>query len=81
MYKEKINKDLKDEFGPDSDIKIFTDDDKYFNTIVISDLFKDKTLLERQKLVYEVIGKYIVNKEVHAFSFKTYTKTEWSEVN
>lgn len=78
MFKDKINKELKSIFGLDSDIKIFTDDDKYFNTIIISDLFKDKTLLERQKVVYDVVGKYITSREIHAFSFKTYTKSEWA---
>lgn len=65
-----------------SEVKIFTNDNKYFNAIIISDIFKNKELIERQQLVYNVISEYILNKSIHAISFKTYTKEEWdSESN
>ncbi|HFL8819426.1 MAG TPA: BolA/IbaG family iron-sulfur metabolism protein [Candidatus Azoamicus sp. OHIO2] len=80
MLKEKIKQQIMNKFI-DSDIKIFTNDDKYFNTIIVSDSFKNKTLVERQKMVYEVIEQYILNREVHAISLKTYTKDEWTQEN
>ena len=66
---------------PDSDIKIFTNDNKYFNAIIISDYFINKELIERQQIINNVIGKYIINKNVHAISFKTYTYSEWKIEN
>ncbi len=59
-----------------SKVEIFTNDNNHFNAIIISELFKEKSILERQKMVYEVIGKYISNGEIHAISFKTYTPDE-----
>lgn len=80
MLREKIKQEIQNKFI-DSDIKIFTTDDKYFNTIIVSDIFKNKTLIERQKMVYEVINHYIISREIHAISLKTYTKDEWLDVN
>ncbi len=80
MLKEKFKRVLEKQFL-DSDIKIFTDNDKYFNIVIISDLFKSKTLVERQKMIYNVIGEYITTRQVHAVSLKTYTKSEWVNVN
>lgn len=66
---------------PNADIKIFTNDNKYFNAIIISDSFIDKELIDRQKMIYEIIGEYITNKSIHAISFKTYTTNEWLNEN
>lgn len=62
---------------PDVEIKIFTNDNKYFNAIIISNIFSNKDLVERQQLIYDIISNYIINKTIHAISFKTYTKDEW----
>ena len=62
----------------DSEVKIFSNDDKYFNAIIISDIFINKELVERQQIIYKIIGEYITSKKIHAISFKTYTKEEWS---
>ncbi len=80
MLKNKIKLEINEKLK-NADIKIFTNDNKYFNTIIISDDFNDKTLIERQKMIYDIIGKYILNKEIHAISFKTYTKQEWTVEN
>lgn len=62
---------------PDSEIKIFTNDNKYFNAVIISNNFINKEPIERQQIIYNIIGTYITNKSIHAISFKTYTKDEW----
>lgn len=64
-----------------SEVKIFTNDNKYFNAIIISDSFSNKELIERQQMVYKIIGEYILNKSIHAISFKAYTKEEWNLEN
>ncbi len=74
-----IKTDLKDILElniKSSKVEIFTNDNNHFNAIIISELFKEKSILERQKMVYEVIGKYISSGEIHAISFKTYTPDE-----
>lgn len=78
MLKEKIEKKVLMSFV-ESDVKIFTTDDKHFNILIISDLFDNKALIERQKMIYDVIGEYILNGVIHAVSLKTYTKKEWLE--
>lgn len=66
---------------PDADVKIFTNDDKYFNAIIISNIFLNKELIERQQLIYNIIGHHIINRSIHAISFKTYSKDEWESEN
>lgn len=80
MLKEKIKNDVQRSI-PDVDVKIFTNDDKHFNAIFITDYFKDKSFLDRQKIIHDIIGVYIIDRRVHALSFKTYTKDEWFEEN
>jgi acid stress-induced BolA-like protein IbaG/YrbA len=80
MLKEKIKQQIKN-FFIDADIKIFTTDDKHFNIIIVSNLFENKSLIDRQKMVYELITEYIYNGELHAVSFKTYTKDELYQEN
>lgn len=80
MMKEKIINEIKKNIN-DVEIKLHSNDNKYFNAIIISDFFEKKDLLERQKLIYNIIGEYIKNKEIHAISFKTYTKNEWNKDN
>ena len=80
MLKEKIKQHIQSNLA-NSDIKIFTNDDKHFNIIIISDLFKDKTLIERQRIIYDSIVQYIISGEVHAVSLKTSTNEEWIKEN
>lgn len=76
MIKEIIVDEIKKNIK-DVEIKIFTNDNKYFNAIIISDYFENKDLLERQKIIYKIIEKYILNKDIHAISFKTHSAKEW----
>lgn len=58
-------------------VKIFSDDNIHFDAIIISDIFKDKNLVERQQVIYTILDNYISNGTIHAFSFKTYTNEEY----
>ena len=80
MIKQKITDEIKNVII-DSDIKIITSDNKHFNAIIISDIFNGKEIIDRQKIIYDIIGKYIINGDIHALSFKTYTKDEWNNIN
>ena len=47
----------------------------HFSAIVISDDFKQLSLVERHQLVYKTLGNYLTN-EIHALQLKTLTKSE-----
>ena len=48
----------------------------HLSAIIVSDDFKNLGLLERHQLVYNALGSIIKN-EIHAFSMKTFTNSEW----
>lgn len=64
---------------PDAQVMVQSADGTHFEAIVVSDLFQGKKALERQKVVYAIIGQYISNGAIHAFSLKTFTQQEWQE--
>jgi acid stress-induced BolA-like protein IbaG/YrbA len=78
--KDKIISSIKDKF-PDAEVNIFTQDDEHFKAVIISDIFINKDIVERQKMIYDIIGSFILEKKIHAISFKTYTNNEWKENN
>ena len=49
----------------------------HFSIVVISDVFINMTLINRHKLVYKSLNKY-VTKEIHALQIKTYTEEEFA---
>ena len=48
----------------------------HLSAIIVSDDFNHLGLLERHQLVYKALGSMIKN-EIHAFSIKTFTNSEW----
>ncbi|MBT4964240.1 MAG: BolA/IbaG family iron-sulfur metabolism protein [Francisellaceae bacterium] len=64
-----------------TDILVKTEDEVHFYATVISNDFIDKTQVARQRQIYQILGEGISSGEIHAISFKTYTKKEWEEVN
>ena len=48
----------------------------HLSAIIVSDDFNHLELLERHQLVYNALGSMIKN-EIHAFSMKTFTNSEW----
>ena len=52
----------------------------HFQAVIISDDFKDLSLLERHKKIYSILGD-LMTKEIHAFSMKTYTNNEFQELD
>ena len=48
----------------------------HLETIIVSDDFKDKSLIERHKMVYKAVGN-LMKHEIHALSMKTLTSIEW----
>ena len=50
----------------------------HLETTIVSDNFIDKTLIERHRLVYDVMGE-LMKHEIHALSMKTLTRSEWEK--
>lgn len=48
----------------------------HFRLLVVSDAFKGKSLLERQKRVNQILAEELRNK-VHALAMQTLTPDEW----
>ncbi len=64
---------------PDSQVIVQSNDGRHFDAIVVTDAFIDKRAIERQKIIYAIIGPHITNGQIHALSLKTYTHQEWQE--
>ncbi len=48
----------------------------HYKALIISNDFKDKSLVERHQMVYQALGTLMTN-EIHAFSMKTMTEIEF----
>ncbi|XP_026684585.1 bolA-like protein 2 isoform X1 [Diaphorina citri] len=48
-----------------------------FTVLIVSDKFEGKGILQRHRLVHQVLAEEI--KQIHAFTQKTLTSTEWTE--
>ena len=42
-----------------------------YSVKVVSDIFKDKTIIERHKIVYAALDSYIKSGEIHALTIKS----------
>ena len=81
MLENKIKKILENKIKKS---KIFihdmTGNNNHFNLLVISDTFKNLTLIEQHKIVYKALGK-LITKEIHALQLKTITLEQWKKEN
>ncbi len=51
-------------------------DGTHFEALIVSTEFEGKSLIERHKLVYSVLGDAMKEK-IHALSLKTFTPQQW----
>jgi len=51
----------------------------HFYATIVSSAFEGKTLVRRHQLVYEALGE-MMRTEIHAFSIKAYTPTEFERL-
>ena len=54
-------------------------DGTHFEALIISAEFEGKSLIQRHKLVYEVLGD-AMQEQIHALSMKTYTPEQWENL-
>lgn len=48
-----------------------------FNIIAIDDVFKKLNDVEKQKIIYKPLFKYILEKKIHSISIESYSLKEW----
>lgn len=60
---------------PDAKVSVTGDDGVHFEAHVISPSFSGKPTLQRHRLVYETLGKFMGN-EIHALGLRTETPDE-----
>ena len=58
-----------------------TGDGSHFQAVVVSDAFEGKSLVAKQKMVYATVNEHITSGELHAFTIKAYTPTEWDKAS
>ena len=52
----------------------------HYQAIIISNDFEGLSLLERHQKIYSILGDLMTN-EIHAFSMKTYTNSEFQKLD
>ncbi len=55
-------------------------DGQHFEALIVSDVFRGKTRVQRHQLVYQALGDRM-REEVHALSMRTLTPEEWLDTN
>ncbi|CUR53677.1 Uncharacterized protein YrbA [Serratia symbiotica] len=56
-----------------------TNNNDYYNIIVISKLFTGISTIKKQQIIYAPLMKYILNKQIHALSIQAYSPEEWEK--
>jgi acid stress-induced BolA-like protein IbaG/YrbA len=59
-------------------IKVLGDDGTHFESIIVSDSFVGKNLVQQHQMVYAALGDRM-RLEIHALSMKTYTPEQWNK--
>ena len=70
--------EIKDDTGRHIHHKNF-DGGAHLSAVIVSSSFNGLNLLERHKRVYEALHD-MIKQEIHALSMKTYTLSEWQEI-
>ena len=52
----------------------------HIQIIIVSPEFENKSLLERHKIIYDILANEMKSNEIHALTLKTYSPTQWQEV-
>lgn len=58
-----------------------TGDSNHIKIIVIGDIFKGKSQVKRQQIVYAPLINMIAKQHIHAISIVAYTAEEWKKNN
>ena len=61
-------------------IEVCGDDGTHFDAVIVSPAFEGKRMVAQHQLVYAALGDRM-RAEIHALGMKTYTPTQWAELN
>ena len=61
---------------PGASVTVSGDDGTHFDTLVISEKFKGKTMVQQHQMIYRALGQKM-GKDIHALSIQTFTTEEW----
>ena len=64
---------------PDAKVVVTGDDGVHFEAHVVCASFSGKSTLQRHRMVYATLGKYMGN-EIHAMSIRAHTAAEWQDI-
>ena len=56
-------------------------DGRHWYATLVSAEFEGKRLIQRHQRVYATLGNRMVTDEVHAFSMRTYSPSEWEKMS
>jgi acid stress-induced BolA-like protein IbaG/YrbA len=59
-------------------IKVLGDDGTHFESVIVSNAFVGKSMVQQHQLVYAALGDRM-RSEIHALSMKTYTPEQWQK--
>jgi acid stress-induced BolA-like protein IbaG/YrbA len=54
-------------------------DGRHFSVRVIAELFIGKSLVDRQRYIYQLVDEHIQSGAIHALSIKAKTPAEWAQ--
>ena len=60
----------------DAIVRVESDDNTHYGTLVVAEEFEGKRLLARHQLIYKTLGA-LVGNEIHALSITALTPAEW----
>jgi acid stress-induced BolA-like protein IbaG/YrbA len=61
-------------------IQVKGDDGTHFDAVIVSPAFEGKRMVAQHQLVYAALGDRM-RAEIHALGMKTYTPTQWQQIN
>lgn len=61
-------------------IEVRGDDGTHFEATIVAIAFEGKRMVQQHQLVYAALGDRM-RAEIHALGMKTYTPTQWQELN
>ncbi len=56
-------------------------DGSHFELVVVGEVFRGKSPVQRQRLVYAALGDRITSGEIHAVTIKAYTPDDWDRAS
>jgi acid stress-induced BolA-like protein IbaG/YrbA len=64
---------------PQATVRVRSDDNTHYESVVVSELFAGKRPLARHQMVYQCLGKLMGN-EIHALAIRAHTPAEWGDL-